>query len=149
MMKSLLTILLLTSSFTLLAQDKVLKDLSEVQSLSKKTTELFSKKDVGKALDLLKPYWPLPSEELKALQAQTSTQLDYVEENFGKPFAITKVKEKMIGDVAYREVYFVQYDHMALRLIFTYYKNEKGWMLYAFKWDDAFASELDTEEFTK
>jgi hypothetical protein len=148
-MKSLLVSLILISSYTLFAQDKTLKDLSEVQSLSKKSAELFSKKEVGKALDMLKPYWPLPSEELKALQAQTSSQLDYVEENFGKPFATTKVKEKLLGDVAYREVYFVQYDHMAIRLMFTYYKNEKGWMLYAFKWDDAFASELDSEEFTK
>ena len=90
----------------------------------------------------LKQYWPIPSNEVDALEDKSIKYLNMVEERFGKAEETIKVKEETIKDVAMRETYLVKYENTAIRLIFTYYQNNKGWILNAFKWDDNFSLEF-------
>ena len=51
-------------------------------------------------------------------------------------------EEQNIQDTAFRETYLLKFENTALRLIFTYYKNSKGWIINAFKWDDNYDEEF-------
>ncbi|WP_047546806.1 hypothetical protein [Psychroserpens sp. Hel_I_66] len=65
-----------------------------------------------------------------------------MESRFGKSIGITKVKHLKLGDVAYKDVYFVRYKVIALRFIFIYYKNENGLLMNSFKFDENFEEEF-------
>ncbi len=68
--------------------------------------------------------------------------LNVISQRFGKPESILKIKEQNIPDAAFRETYLVKFEYTAIRLVFTYYKNSKGWIINAFKWDDNYAEEF-------
>jgi hypothetical protein len=77
------------------------------------------------------------------LKLKTIKYLNLIEERFGAPIGSLKVKNETISDVATRETYLIRYENTAIRLIFTYYKNDKGWIVNAFKWDDSFGEEFE------
>jgi len=62
---------------------------------------------------------------------------------FGNPIGYAKIKEEHILDLVIRETYLIRYDYTAIRLKFTYYKNNNGWIINSFKWDDSFDEELE------
>ena len=139
-------ILILTTlclvNFSLLAQKKVLKDVAATQELSKKVSSLFKENKISEVFAELTPYWPMPQNELDAMEQKTLSQLAIVKERFGSSFGFVKVKNETITDFVIRETYLVKYENAAIRLMITYYKNEKGWIVNGFKWDDSFALEL-------
>lgn len=124
------------------AQDKVLKNIEEAKTVSKKITEHFKENEITEAFDILKLYWPLPQNEIYTLENQTVQSLNLVSQRFGKQESIVKVSEQNIQDTAFRETYLLKFENTALRLIFTYYKNSKGWIINAFKWDDNYDEEF-------
>ena len=63
-------------------------------------------------------------------------------DRFGKMESVIKVNEETIKDFALRETYILKFENSAIRLMYTYYKNEKGWILNGFKWDDSFDDEF-------
>jgi len=137
-----ITSLLTLFSIGIFAQDKYLKDVNETQELSKKVASLFNENKISKSFKELKPYWPLPQNELDELKEKTIKYLNIIEERFGKSIGILKVKNETISDIAIRETYLIRYENTAIRVIFTYYKNDKGWIVNAFKWDDSFTEEF-------
>lgn len=124
------------------AQNKALKTLEEAKDLSKKVAILFKQKDISKAFKELRPYWPIPENEVDAIEEKTLKYLNVLEDRFGNSIETIKVKEEKIGDFAVRETYLVRYNISAIRLIFTYYMNSEGWIINAFKWDDSFDEEF-------
>ena len=139
---SIITLFVLMST-GLLAQEKYLKDVQESQELSVKVVDLFKKNEIKASFALLTPYWPMPQNELEAIEIKTIKYLNLIEERFGAPIGSLKVKNETISDVATRETYLIRYENTAIRLIFTYYKNDKGWIVNAFKWDDSFGEEFE------
>jgi hypothetical protein len=138
-----LLFLVLATSASLFAQDAFLKDISETQQLSREVVDLFKKNEIKASFALLTPYWPMPQNELEAIELKTIKYLNLIEERFGAPIGSLKVKNETISDVATRETYLIRYENTAIRLIFTYYKNDKGWIVNAFKWDDSFGEEFE------
>jgi hypothetical protein len=124
------------------AQEKLLNNLTEARDISQKVTQLFKENKISAAVKVLKPYWPLPSNELENFEEKTTKYLNMIEERFGKSEGIVKVNEEGIKDFALRETYLVKYQNTAIRLIFTYYKNNNGWIINGFKWDDSFTEEF-------
>jgi hypothetical protein len=124
------------------AQDKVLSNAAQARGLSEKVAGLFKESKVTVGIKELRQYWPLPPNEIDALEDKSIKYLNMVEDRFGKAEGTIKVKEETIKDVAMRETYLVKYENTAIRLIFTYYQNDKGWILNAFKWDDSFSLEF-------
>ena len=126
----------------LFAQEKFLKDINETQELSIKIASLFNQNEIPKIFEELSVYWPLPKKELESLEKKTIENLNYLGDRFGKSVGILKVRNETISDIAIRETYLVRYTNSAIRIMFTYYKNKNGWIVNAFKWDDAFDDEF-------
>lgn len=129
-------------SINCFSQNKFLKSISESQELSRNVSELFSQNKVSNGIDNLSKYWPLPKNELDALEEKTIRYLNLIEARFGKSLGCLKVNEEKIADIAIRETYLVRYSMSAIRLKFTYYKSSEGWLLNAFEWDDSFSEEF-------
>lgn len=129
-------------SLNCFGQNKFLKSISESEELSKNVSELFSQNKVSSGINNLSEYWPLPKNELDALEEKTIKYLNLIEERFGESIGYLKVNEEKIADIAIRETYLVRYSMSAIRLKFTYYKSTKGWILNAFEWDDSFSEEF-------
>lgn len=142
-MKNLFLTCLFSALGTILfAQEKFMNSATETEALSLKVAELFKVKKYSKAISELAPYWPLPADELTDLSDQTTESMAVASERFGKIIGITKLKSETISDFAIRETYIVRYEFHAIRLVFTYYKNNSGWMVNGFKWDDKYTDEF-------
>lgn len=124
------------------AQNKYLKDIENAKLISKDVAQLFKENKINEAFIKIKAYWPLPENEIDNLESKTIQSMNLVAERFGNSEQIVKVSEQNIKETAFREVYLVKYENTALRLIFTYYKNNTGWIINAFKWDDIFTEEF-------
>ena len=142
MKKPLILAFLVFICLNLSAQEKYLKDVSQTQELSKKIVGLFNDNEISNAFQELTLYWPIPQNEINALEEKTIKYLNLINERFGKSIGTLKVKNETIADVAVRETYLIRYENTAIRLIFTYYKNDSGWIVNAFEWDDSFAAEF-------
>ena len=142
MIKTFITALFLLFALNSNAQTQTLKDKAQTQELSKKVTALFQEKKVSECFKQLSIYWPMPQNEIDGLQENTIKYLNIISERFGKAIGTLKIKDETISDIAIRETYFVRYERHAVRLIFTYYKNDNGWILNSFSWDDSFATEF-------
>ena len=119
-----------------------MKNEKETQELSKKVVALFNENKISESFGELAPYWPLPQNEFESLESKTIKYLNLIEDRFGKSVGTLKVNNETISDIAIRETYLIRFENTAIRLIFTYYKNDKGWIVNAFKWDDSFTEEF-------
>lgn len=137
-----LFILLLMIGFTSKAQLKHLETIPQTQELSVEIATLFQENKIGEAIGTLEPYWPLPISETEDLKEKTIKYINILRQRFGKPIGIVKVNNETIADIAIRETYLVRYEYTSIRLIFTYYKNNNGWIVNGFKWDDSFSKEF-------
>jgi hypothetical protein len=142
MQRIILFIALSLSTQLVSAQDKFLKDEKATQDLSLLVVDLFSKQKISDSFDALKPYWPMPENEMVSIELQTIKYMNIIEERYGETINFLKIKNEMIADFALRETYIIRYTNNAIRLIFTYYKNDNGWIVNAFKWDDSFTDEF-------
>ncbi|MBA3286051.1 MAG: hypothetical protein H0U27_13470 [Nitrosopumilus sp.] len=111
------TLVLLLFSIGLFAQDKYLKDVSETQELSKKVVKMFNENKISESFAELTPYWPMPKNELDAIEEKTIMYLNLIEQRFGKSIGMLKVKEEKISEIALRETYFIRFENTAIRLI--------------------------------
>lgn len=128
--------------FRLSVQAQYLKNESETSELSKKCSVLFQENKIAECFVALSAHWPMPENEIQSLEEKTIKYLNILEQRFGKPIGNLKVKNETIADVGIRETYLVRYENTAIRLIFTYYKNDNGWIVNTFKWDDSFTDEF-------
>lgn len=142
MRNKILALTLSLISFSLFAQEEFLKNENETQELSKKVLSLFSENKISESFRELTPYWPLPQNEIESLEEKTIKYLNIIEQRFGKSIGTLKVKNETISDFSIRETYLIRYENTAIRLIFTYYKNNNGWIVNAFQWDDSFTEEF-------
>ncbi len=130
------------SSLSLFAQDKYLTNISETQELSKEVVLLFSENKISESFEQLSPYWPLPENEISSLEEKTIKYINILGQRYGKSIGVLKIKNETISDIASRETYLIRFEYSAIRLILTFYKNDKGWIINAFKWDDSFTEEF-------
>jgi len=124
------------------AQVIEMKSIEDARALSKKGTELFLEKKIPGFFKEIKKYWPMPANEIDGLEEKTIQYMNLLESRFGEMQSTIKVNEEKISDFALRETYLVKFEYSAIRLIYTYYKNENGWIIHAFKWDDSFSEEF-------
>ena len=135
-----LTILLLSTQLS--AQLQYLNSVEETQALSEEVTANFKDFEFSKAFNGLRKYWPLPDNEIDNIEQQSLKYLNLIKDRFGKTLRYKKIKNETISDIAVRETYLIQFEYTAVRVIFTYYKNDNGWLVNAFKWDDQFTQEF-------
>ena len=138
-----ITLLFLVFGFTGLAQEKYLENEVETQNLSKEVAQLFYDDYITVAFKKLAPYWPLPADEIESIEEKTIRYLNLLDERFGEKQSVQKLGVEKISDFALRETYVIKYEYSAIRLQFTYYKNNQGWLVNSFKWDDKFSEEFE------
>lgn len=143
MKKIVLISLLLVFTFSLSAQSKTLSNQTETQKLSKEVANLFNDNKIPESFQILEQYWPLPKNEMDALQEKTIKYMNILETRFGKRLGVSKIKDENISDIALRETYILRYTYSAIRIVFTYYRSENGWFINSFKWDDSFEQEFE------
>lgn len=136
-------VLIFTFSFLFSqAQIKYMKTESDVKALSRKVADNFRNEKFEEAFIALKTYWPLDENELSEMKNKTVTYLSGIKSRFGEPIAAAKVNEEKILDFALRETYIIRYDFSAIRLKLSYFRNENGWIINSFKWDDSYSEEF-------
>ena len=140
--KKVLLFLLLISFASPYAQKKYFASPKEVNEFSKKSTVLFKEGKFADFFNELKSYWPLPDNEIISLEDKTVQFMELLQSRFGAVETASKIKEEKISDFAIRETYILRFENQAIRLIYVYYKNKKGWILNSFKWDDEFTQEF-------
>jgi len=142
-MHKLILLLISLLPITLLhAQEKYLHTPAELKTLSETVAQLFVDNEVSEAFSAIAPYWPLPENEFDALETKTLKYMNIFDETYGASIGYVKVRDEKIGDIAMRQTYLVRYSYTAIRLIFTYYLSDNGWLVNAFKWDSDFAEEF-------
>jgi hypothetical protein len=114
-----------------------LKSEQEARALSKKVALLFEEQKIPEAMDAMEKHWPMPANELDNLEEQTLKYSNVLLNRFGAIIGSEKIKEQTINDFAMRETYVLRYEYSAIRLIFVYLKNDQGWVVNSFKWDDS------------
>lgn len=124
------------------SQGKYLKNIEEVKDLSNKTSQLFYETKINECFDVLEMYWPIEKNEIISLEENTLKYINILDERFGKKESIVKIKEEKIMDFAFRETFIIKFKNHAIRLIYIYYRNNEGWILNSFKWDDNFMDEF-------
>lgn len=143
---SLLRILLIsifTFSFAVgNSQNSIIKDTDAARQISLQVSQDFKNNKIAEAFNLIRQYWPLPENEINTLESQTVSSLNLISDRYGKAESIIKVSEQGIKDTGLRETYLLKYENTAIRIIFTYYKNSRGWIINSFKWDSDFDEEF-------
>jgi hypothetical protein len=142
MLRLFFLIIITSTSYFSFGQAKSFKTEIEVKAFSRKITELFKNDSIIELFSEVKKYWPVPENELTDMQTKTISTLNIIKARYGVSIGFIKVKEEKINDFALRETYLIRYTNHALRLIFTYYKNNEGWIVNGFTWDDSFVQEF-------
>jgi hypothetical protein len=140
--KMVFLLVLLSTITSAIAQEQTLATAKEAKELSVRCSNLFKENKLGDFFKVLRPYWPLPENEIGILEEKTIQYMNILQGRFGRVEGVVKIKEETIGDFAIKETYILRFENSAIRLMYTYYKNKKGWVLNTFKWDDSFFEEF-------
>lgn len=108
----------------------------EVAKHSQTVVVLLRNNEFQQAFTELKKCWPLPQNELEQLESQTVRQFNIVGDRFGTAIGTDLVADKVIKDYVLRKIYVIRFERHMIRVLLTYYKNNDGWILNGFKWDD-------------
>lgn len=112
------------------------ESLAEARKISDQAIELFNQEKFSEGYDVLKPYWPLPVEEIDALATKTKTQWTAIKERLGASVGIEFVEESRVGNSLARYVYLLKFKNHALRWIFVFYRPTEGWVVNGVAVDD-------------
>jgi hypothetical protein len=115
-----------------------LNSKDELSKHSEKVMESLKDSEFQKAFAELQIYWPLPENELIQLESQTIKQFNMVADRFGNIIGVDFIRDESIKDYAIKKIYVLRFEKHMIRVLFTYYKNNDGWILNSFKWDDQF-----------
>ena len=121
-------------------QDSLLRSVDEAKALSVSIMEDFFSARFSSSFENMKNHMPVSSEELSSLELKTQKFFEIIHTEYGQPNDFVKVYEKKLGEVAFKEVFFLRFDKHPINVTFIYYHNGKGWILSSFKWNDELSS---------
>ncbi len=115
-----------------------LKNKVELSEHSERVMDFLKDSEFQKAFTELQEYWPLPENEMVQLETQTIKQFNMVADRFGDIIGVDFIKDETIKDFVVKKIYVLRFEKHMIRVLFTYYRNNEGWILNGFKWDDQF-----------
>ncbi|WP_435415229.1 hypothetical protein [Polaribacter aestuariivivens] len=142
-MKKYLLLSFLIISFFTQGQTKSYKTLDEVRNNTKNISNFFIKKNYADLFNSTKPYWGLKANEIDSLIVKTQAYQEFFDQRLGYGINAVKVKEQNLENTLFKETYILRYEKSALRITLVYYKNDSGWVINYFNWDDKFLEELN------
>ncbi len=119
------------------AYAETLKDAAAARQLTDRIMAKVGIGEIDAALVLMKPYIVIPDVELDAVRNQVSMQLPLMHQRFGKSIGYEFIGEDKEGASLLRIVHIQKFERTAMRWAFYFYRNDDGWVLNSFKFDDA------------
>lgn len=116
---------------------ETLKSVEDTKSMCSEAAEKFGEGKIKESFSVLKPYWPIPGQEVDNLIYQTETQLKKVKERFGGIIGSDFAKTETAGDSFAKHTYVIKFDKHAVRYICVFYKPREDWLVNMVTWDDS------------
>jgi hypothetical protein len=113
-----------------------IKDIEGTKQLCQKAADAFGAGDPKRSMEILKPHWPLPTEEINNLAYQTENQLKMVSSRFGQVLGADFVGTKIAGKSFVQHTYIGKFEKHAVRYICVFYKPKGEWLVNSVYWDD-------------
>lgn len=113
-----------------------IKSIDGTKQLCQKAADAFGSGNPKKSMEILKPHWPLPIEEIDNLAYQTESQLKMVSSRFGSILGSDFVGTKVAGNSFVQHTYIGKFEKHAVRYICVFYKPKEEWVVNAVYWDD-------------
>ena len=126
--------------FLMISQLSFAETLTSLEGTKSKCSEAAKKFGEGKIKEsfaLLKPYWPIPDQEVENLIYQSETQLKTVKERFGGIIGSDFAKTETAGDSFAKYTYVIKFEKHAVRYICVFYKPREAWFVNMITWDDS------------
>ena len=99
-----------------------LTTVEDTKSLCQKAADTFGAGKAKESFEILKPYWPLPKQEIDNLAYQTESQLTMVTSRFGQILGSDFVGTKVAGTSFVQHTYIAKFEKHAVRYICLFYK---------------------------
>lgn len=119
-----------------LSAQEYLSGKDQASQHTKKVMEYIANYNFNEAFSMLAKYWHLPQDEILQLESQASSQFEAVAERFGKVIGHDFIKGQTIKDFVLQETHVLRFEQHMIRFVFTYYRNNQGWILNGVIWDD-------------
>ncbi|NKI17534.1 hypothetical protein HCU74_08895 [Spongiibacter sp. KMU-166] len=129
-------VIVLSIFFSLSATAEPIKDVGGTKQLCQQAADAFGSGDPKKSMEILKPHWPLPVEEINNLAYQAESQLKMVSSRFGSILGADFVGTKVAGKSFIQHTYIGKFEKHAVRYICVFYKPKEKWVVNAVYWDD-------------
>ena len=113
-----------------------LKTPADTRQLAEFAMQLIAGDKVDAAFERLKPYWPLPANEVDSVVLKTIAARNTVSDRFGKTTGYALVREEKIADFLIRYTYAEKREKHILRWIFYFYRPADVWIVNSVTWDD-------------
>lgn len=113
-----------------------LDSTDECRKLCDRFIRLLCEESYDEAFAIIKPYWPVPENEMLMLQTQTITQLNIIAPRYGGITGYELVSENKAGNFSLRFIYAQKREKHMIRWTFIFYKPRNKWMVNAVSFDD-------------
>jgi|HubBroStandDraft_5_1064220.scaffolds.fasta_scaffold09421_5 hypothetical protein len=118
------------------ADAPALQSKPDVRALTEAVMKLVAENKIDDAFAKLKPYWPLPANEIDTLILKTISMRNTVGDRFGSTTGYAFVREDAVGDFLVRYTYVEKREKHPLRWTFIFYRAATTWTIDAASWDD-------------
>jgi hypothetical protein len=108
----------------------------DAKALADAAMRLIVSGKIDQAFDLLRPQWPVPSNEIDTVVLKTIQQRNLAEPRFGKTLGYTLTAEEKVKDFGIRYTFAEKRELHVLRWQFTFYKPDAVWKVNSVTWDD-------------
>lgn len=131
------TLLILCLGLVGVVSGATLRHAEDAKDLAEKILARAALDDIDSIVNVVKPYWSFPDEELDALVARTAQQRRQLLPRLGKSLGYTLVRREFAAETLLRLTYLERFEHTGLRWLFIFYKSGKdSWKFQQFTWDE-------------
>ncbi len=112
------------------------KDKSRIESVCDKFMDLYLRGEIPKAMEILRNNSVVPSSTIDTFSLQTQQQFNILLSSYGKTIGYEYIKEYKIKDFICRRYYVVKFEKYYIKFNFDLYKNETGWTITRFDYNE-------------
>ncbi len=113
-----------------------LKDISEVEKLTKISMQYIGNDNIARGLDVLAPYSIVSPVQFKTLKKQLIAEFPKFRSHFGSVLGSELVGKTYVGDSMFQITYIQKFEKHILSWSFDYYKPKDTWVLNSFETAD-------------
>jgi len=110
--------------------------LDEAQTLISKAIDTFSAGKMQEGMDMVKPYWNESPDKIDNLVVQAKSQWDMISSNYGQKIGMELISAQPAGTSLTKMTWLAKYEKYGLRFTVMLYRNNQGWSIVNFTYDD-------------